>query len=78
MSMIEDSDNKAGETEARVGELNRTQEDQNQGRAVATAFHDDTTEREFEYLLSETIVEIGTSTEKVGIKCPSKPITHAF
>ena len=44
MSMIEDSDNRVGQTNTRVGENYRTQEDQSQGRAV-TGFHDDTTEQ---------------------------------
>ena len=38
----------------------------------------DTTEPEVENLLKETIVETGMSTEKIQIKCPAKPITHAF
>ena len=36
-----------------------------------TRFHDDTTEQEVQRL-------IGMSTEQVQIKCPAKPITHAF
>ena len=74
MSVIEGSDKKVGETKVRVGEYYGTQEDQNQGRAVATGLH----KQEVEYQVRETIVEIGMSTEKFRIKCPAKPITHAF
>ena len=55
-----------------------TQDDQNRGRAVATGFRDDTTENEVETLLISTIVEAGMSKERIQIKCPAKPITHAF
>ena len=41
--------------------FHRTHEDHNQGRAVATGFHNDMTEVEVEHLLSETITEIGMS-----------------
>ena len=36
----------------------RTHEDHNQGRAVATGFHNDTTELEVQHLLNETITAI--------------------
>ena len=39
---------------------------------------DDTTEQEVQHLLEETIITIGMSTEQILIKCPAKPITHAF
>ena len=56
----------------------KTHEEQNQRRAVATGFQDDTTEQEVEDLLKETIVAIGIAMDKINIKCPAKPITHAF
>ena len=58
--------------------LHKTQEEQNRRRAVATGFHDDTTEQEVEDLLKETIVAIRITMHKITIKCPAKPITHAF
>ena len=47
-------------------------------KAVATGFHEDSTEQEVEQLLRETIAEIGMLAENVKIKCTAKPITHAF
>ena len=46
--------------------------------AVVTGFHDDTTEQEVQHLLKEIVITIGMSTEQIQIKCPAKPITHAF
>ena len=59
-------------------ECQKSQEDQNQRRAVATGFHDDMTEHEVQILLKETTVAIGMSMEQIQIKCPAKPFTHAF
>ena len=78
MTVLEDSHNRVGGTKVNVGDCRKTQEDQNQRRAVATGFHEDTTVQEVENLLKETIVEIGMSTEKTQIKCPAEPITHGF
>ena len=72
---ISDIDEKC---ENRSEEPARSREDQNQGKAVATGFHSETSEAEVEQLLKETITEIGMSTENVRIECPAKPITHAF
>ena len=47
-------------------------------RAAATGFRDDTTENGVGTLLISTIVEAGMSKERIQIKCPAKPITHAF
>ena len=44
---------------------------------MATGFRDDT-EKEVETLLTSVIVEAGMSRERNQIKCPAKPITHAF
>ena len=52
--------------------------DQNQGKAVMTGFHSETSESEVIQLLKETITEIGMSIENARIECPAKPITHAF
>ena len=62
MTLLEDSKNRVGETKVNVGDCQKTQEDQNQRRAVATGFHDEMTEQEVENLLKKTIVEIGMST----------------
>ena len=55
-----------------------TQDDQNRRSAAATGFRDDTTANEVETLLISTIVKAGTSKERIQIKCPAKPVTHAF
>ena len=52
--------------------------DQNQGKAVITGFHNETSESEVVQLLKETITEIGMSIENARIECTAKPITHAF
>ena len=64
--------------ENRNDETNRTRDDKNHGRAVATGFHGDSSESEVEQLLRETITEIGMSTENAKNECLAKPITHAF
>ena len=76
--MLEDPNNRGSETKANDMEGNKTQEDQNQKRAVVTGFHHDTTEPEVQDILKETITTIGMSTGQIQIKCPVKPITHAF
>ena len=47
--------------------------DQNQGKAVITGFHSETSESEVIQLLKETITEI-----RMSIRNATKPITHAF
>ena len=59
-------------------ESKRVHDDQNQGKAVVTGFHSETSESEVEKLLKETTTEIGMSIENARIECPAKPITHAF
>ena len=59
-------------------EPKRDHEDQNEGKAVITRFHSETSETEVEQLLRETITEIRMSIENARIECPAKPITHAF
>ena len=71
---ISDIDEKC---ENRNDELNRFHDDQNQGKAVVTGFHSETSESEVEQLLKETIIEIGMSIANAGMECPAKPITHA-
>ena len=61
-----------------VDEIHKLQEDQNKRKAVAAEFLDDTTEQEVVELLTETTVGAGMLTERIQIKCPAKPITHAF
>ena len=53
-------------------------DDQNQGKAVITEFHSETSESEVEQLLKETITEIEMPIENAKIECPAEPITHAF
>ena len=76
--MLEDPNSRGSETKANDMEGNKTQEDQNQRTAVMTGFHDDTTQQEEQETLKETITAIGMSTDQILIKCPAKPITHAF
>ena len=52
--------------------------DQNQGKAVVTEFHSETTESEVTQLLKESINEVGTDIGNARIECPAKPTTHAF
>ena len=52
--------------------------DQNQGKAVITGFHSETSEPEVIQLLKESVTEIGMTIENARIACPTKPITHAF
>ena len=61
-----------------INKLHQLQKDQNKTRAEAAGFHEDTTEQEAKDLLANTIIEAGMSLERVHIKCPAKPITHAF
>ena len=50
----------------------------NQGKAVITGFHSETSEPEVIQLLKESIAEIGMTMENARIECTAKPITHAF
>ena len=59
-------------------EFHRMQKDQSKRRIEETWFRDDAIENEVETLLISTIIEAGMSKEKIQIKCPAKPITHAF
>ena len=52
--------------------------DQNQGNAVVTGFHSETSESEVTQLLKESINEAGMDIGSARIECPAKPITHAF
>ena len=52
--------------------------DRNQGKAVITGFHSETSEPEVIQLLEESIREIRLTTENARIECTAKPITHAF
>ena len=72
---ISDIDEKC---ENRKDELNRSHEDQNQGKAVVTGFHSETSESEVEQLLKETIIEIGMSIQNARIECLAQPIKRTF
>ena len=50
----------------------------NQGKAVITGFHSETSEPDVIQLLKESKPEIGMTMENGRIECPAKPITHAF
>ena len=77
MTILEDPDRRRRDTKANDMEGKNSQEDQNQGRAL-TGFHDDKTSQEVQDTLKVIITTIGTSMEQIQIKCPPKPITHAF
>ena len=64
--------------ESKSDESKGAQVDRNQGKAVITGFHNETSEPEVIQSLKESLTEIGMTMENVGIECPSKPITHAF
>ena len=78
MTMLEDPNRKGSETKVKDMEGNKTQEDQNQRRAVVAGFHDDTTVQQVQDILKEIITTIGMSMDQFQTKCPAKPITHAF
>ena len=54
--------------ENRRDERRRAHEDQNQGKAVVTGFHSETSESEVDKLLKETITEMGMSIENARIE----------
>ena len=64
MTMLEDPDSRRSETKANDMEGNNSQEDQNQGTAVVTGFHDDTTVQEVHDTLKEVITTIGMSVDQ--------------
>ena len=64
--------------ENRSDEPKGAHEDQNQGKAVVTGFHSETSESEVEQLQRETMTKIGMPIENSRIECPAKSITHAF
>ena len=64
--------------ENKIEESKGAHVDRNQGKAVITGFHNETSEPEVIQLLKESIAEIGMTMENVRIECPAKPITHAF
>ena len=55
-------------SENRNDEPNRAHDDQNQGKAVVTGFHGETSESEVEQLLRETITEIERSSENARVE----------
>ena len=77
--MLEDTNSRGSGTKTNDnGRGNYSQEDQNARRAVVTGFHDDTTAQEVQDMLKEIITTIGKRMGHIQIKCPAKPITHAF
>ena len=66
MEKFSDIDEKC---ENRNYEPKRAHDHQNQGKAVVTGFHSETSESEVEQLLKETITEIGMSPCKVNYTC---------
>ena len=45
---------------------------------MVTGFHDDTSKQEVQHMLKEIIPTLGLPIDQIQIKCPAKPITHAF
>ena len=64
--------------ENRSDEPRRAHGHQNQGKAVITGFHSETSESEVIQLMKESITEIGMTIGNARSECPAKPITHAF
>ena len=64
--------------ENKIEEIKGAHVDRNQGTAVITGFHSETSEPEVIQLLKESIPEIGMTMESARIKCTAKTITHAF
>ena len=56
MTMLEDPNNRGSDTIANDVECHKTQEDQNQRRAVVTRLHDDTTEYEVQNKFKSTCI----------------------
>ena len=54
------------------------QEGQRTTRALAAGFHKDTCKEETSEFLRQVLQEAGMEMEKMDIRCPAKPITHAF
>ena len=52
--------------------------DQNQGKAVVTGIHSETSESEVTQLLKESLNEVGMNIGSARLDCSAKPITHAF
>ena len=65
LNRLEDTSSRTNATNMNVDEFHRIQEDQNERRAVATGFRDDTKEKEVETLPTSTIVEAGMSIERI-------------
>ena len=78
MTMLEDPNNIGSGTKTNDTEGNNSEEDQNKKGAVVTGFHDDTTEQEVQDVLGEITTTIEMPIDQIQIKCPAKPITHAF
>ena len=72
---ISDMDEKC---ENRNDESNRVHDDQNQGKAVETGFHSETSESEVEQLLKDTIIEIGMSIENARMPCKANYTCFIF
>ena len=53
------------------------QEGQRTTRAAAAEFHEDSCEEETLELTRQVIQTAGMEVEKIDIRCPTKPITHA-
>ena len=66
------------EDESKIEESKGAHVDRNQGKAVITGFHNETSEPEVIQLVKESITEIGMTMENVRIESTAKPITHAF
>ena len=64
--------------ENRQEEPRGTHVDRNQGKAVITGFHNETSESEVIQLLEQSITEIGMTIENTRVECAAKPITHVF
>ena len=79
MDRMEKQSNERKEKGMDTSEKNdRSQSVPDENKAVAIGFQDDTTEKDVETLLEKSIDMAGMKKERIRIKCPAKPITHAF
>ena len=79
LNRLENHENGANERSTNVSDVSLEMHDAPYERkAVAAGFHDHTTEEEVDMIPTSTIAEKGMSKERIKIKCPAKPITHAL
>ena len=72
LARLKNTDNRTNSKNLSVDKLHQLQEDQNKTREVAAGFHENTTEQEAKYLLTNTITEAGMSSGMSSNQMPSE------